>query len=303
MGDPNPQAPRRKCGAMSVHQFLLEQDPGFRAAQRSLEHSHKARMRTARVARAAPVKIQTVVHIVHRTAAEDIPDAQVHSQLKVLNDDFRKRNADLGKIPPVWAGLATDAMVEFVLATKKPDGTATDGIIRKPTPRTGFGPNDKVKSAATGGSDPWDTERYLNIWVCTLSDGLLGYAQFPGGPPATDGVVILNKAFGTVGDLHAQFNRGRTATHEVGHYLNLRHIWGDDEACEGTDFCADTPNAESPNYDKPVFPKISCENGPSGDMFMNYMDYVDDDSMFMFTPDQVARMESTLDGPRSGLVT
>ncbi len=139
--------------------------------------------------------------------------------------------------------------------------------------------------------------------MCTLGGGLLGYAQFPGGSPATDGVVILNTAFGTKGTATAPFNLGRSATHEIGHWLNLRHIWGDTEHCEGTDFVEDTPNAQQPNFNKPTFPHISCNNGPNGDMFMNYMDYVDDDSMVMFTSGQVSRMSATLDGPRSSIGT
>jgi hypothetical protein len=131
---------------------------------------------------------------------------------------------------------------------------------------------------------------------------LLGYAQFPGGPPGTDGVVILNAAFGTTGTATAPYNLGRSATHEVGHWLNLRHIWGDTEDCSGTDFVDDTPNAQHPNYGKPTFPHISCTNGPNGDMFMNYMDYVDDAAMFMFTAGQVVRMQATLAGPRAPLV-
>jgi hypothetical protein len=137
--------------------------------------------------------------------------------------------------------------------------------------------------------------------VCALGGGLLGYAQFPGGPKSTDGVVINYRAFGTMGTAQSPFNKGRTATHEVGHYFNLRHIWGDTEDCSGSDFVADTPNCAGPNFGKPAFPKVSCNNGPSGDMFMNYMDYVDDAAMFMFTPQQVARMRTALDGPRRSL--
>jgi hypothetical protein len=147
----------------------------------------------------------------------------------------------------------------------------------------------------------WPADRYLNIWVCTLANGILGYAQFPGGPKKTDGVVILNTAFGTVGTAGAPFNRGRTTTHEVGHWLNLRHIWADTEDCSGTDFVADTPNAAGPNYGKPKFPHVTCNNGPNGDMFMNYMDYVDDDAMFMFTTQQVVRMQTAMSGPRKKL--
>jgi hypothetical protein len=159
-----------------------------------------------------------------------------------------------------------------------------------------------VKSSATGGSDAWDRDRYLNMWVCSLGGGLLGYAQFPGGPAETDGVVIRTSAFGTQGTVADPFDLGRTATHEVGHFLNLRHIWGDTEDCSGSDLVADTPRQRLPNNGKPAFPSISCENGPNGDMFMNYMDYVDDDAMFMFTSAQVARMRATLAGPRASLV-
>jgi len=124
-----------------------------------------------------------------------------------------------------------------------------------------------------------------------------------GGPELTDGVVILNTAFGTTGSAADPFNLGRTTTHEIGHFLNLRHIWGDLPNCNGDDLVDDTPGAEKPNFKKPTWPHVSCSNGPNGDMFMNYMDYVDDDSMFMFTPGQVARMQATLDGPRKGLVS
>ena len=132
---------------------------------------------------------------------------------------------------------------------------------------------------------------------------MLGYAQFPGGPAETDGVVILHSAFGTTGTAAAPFDKGRSATHEIGHWLNLFHIWGDDgTGCGGSDEVADTPNAAGPNFGCPVLPHVTCGNGPNGDMFMNYMDYSDDDSMFMFSPGQVARMHTTLDGPRNSLV-
>ena len=125
--------------------------------------------------------------------------------------------------------------------------------------------------------DAWPSAQYLNLWVCPLAGGLLGYAQFPGGPAATDGVVILHSAFGINGTAAAPFNLGRTATHEIGHWLNLNHIWGDDgTGCSGTDNVADTPNQGGPNYGAPTFPHLSCSNGPNGDLFVNYMDYVDD---------------------------
>lgn len=288
---------RRTCGAMEVHHRLLERDPNFRMKQRELETATAMRMALgARALRkaAAPITIPVVVHVVYNTPAENISVAQIKSQIKVLNKDYRAKNTDKSKVPPVWKGLVSDVGIQFTLATKDPKGKHTNGITRAKTIRTSFDTDDSVKSRATGGISPWPTAKYLNIWVCTLANGILGYAQFPGGPKKTDGVVILNTAFGTTGTAAAPFNLGRTTTHEVGHWLNLRHIWGDTEDCSGSDLVADTPNAAGPNYGQPAFPHISCHNGPNGDMFMNYMDYVDDDAMFMFTTQQVARMQTAL---------
>jgi len=286
---------------MAVHHRLLELDPSFRMRQAQIENATAMRMslgvRALRAA-AAPITIPVVVHVVYKTAAENISVAQIKSQINVLNKDYRARNADKSKVPPVWKGLVSDVSTQFALASKDPKGKPTTGITRTKTTQTSFDTDDSVKFSATGGVNAWPTDKYLNIWVCTLANGILGYAQFPGGPKKTDGVVILNTAFGTKGTASAPFNLGRTATHEVGHWLNLRHIWADTEDCSGTDFVADTPNAAGPNYGKPKFPHVTCNNGPSGDMFVNYMDYVDDDSMFMFTTQQVVRMQAALNGPR-----
>ena len=131
----------------------------------------------------------------------------------------------------------------------------------------------------------------------------MGYAQFPGGPRETDGVVINFTAFGTIGTARAPFDKGRTATSSIGQYLNLSHIWGGARflTCTDSDNVADTPNQYEPNYGKPTFPQISCQNGPHGDLFMNFMDAADDDSMVMFTKGQVVRMHETLANQRTGL--
>jgi hypothetical protein len=300
---------RRSCGAMQVYNQLMEAEPEFRHRQVMLERATQQRLMMARAVPQEPYRIRVVVHVVHQNATENISDAQVASQITTLNEDYRAANADRANTPAPWTGLVADAYVEFELASTDPDGKPTTGITRTSTVRTAFlADDDSVKATVTGGADPWDTSKYLNIWVCgTLKDSrdnsLLGYAQFPGGPSATDGVVVWNRAFGTTGTATSPFDRGRTATHEVGHFLNLRHIWGDAPNCAGTDFVADTPPAEDANYNKPSFPHVSCANGPNGDMFVNYMDYVDDDTMVMFTPGQVARMHAALDGPRKGLVT
>ena len=301
--DTTEQLPRRMCGAMQVHQWLLESEPDFRMNMVDFERNMRSRLRIARVAPTTPYKISVVVHVVYQNASQNISKSQIMSQIKVLNQDFRSKNPDRSKTPEAWKGLVIDPMIEFALATKDPTGKPTDGITRTATTQSGFEDDDKVKFDASGGANVWPTDRYLNIWVCQLNGGLLGYAQFPGGPKKSDGVVILNSAFGTNGSARKPFNKGRTTTHEVGHFFNLRHIWGDTEDCSGSDFVADTPNSETPNYGKPTFPRISCSNGPHGDMFMNFMDYVDDDAMIMFTAGQVARMHATLEGPRKSLST
>jgi Pregnancy-associated plasma protein-A len=291
---------RRQCGTQQAHERLSEMYPAFRARQNRIEQEIRRSIQTGLALRVMQelITIPVVVHVVYRTDAENISDAQVKSQIDALNRDYRIRNTDRNKVPAAWKGLTTDPKIEFALATKDPAGKPTSGITRTKTTRDSFGTGDTVKSKASGGSPGWPSNKYLNLWVCTLGGGLLGYAQFPGGPARTDGVVILNTAFGTKGTATAPFNLGRTATHEVGHWLNLHHIWGDRNDCGGTDFVTDTPNAQLPNYGKPTFPHVSCNNGPNGDMFVNYMDYVDDAVMVMFTAGQVARMNATLAGPR-----
>ncbi len=291
---------RRQCGTQQVHERLLEEYPAFRARQNSIEQGIRRSIERGiarRVARQL-IKIPVVVHVVYRTAAENISDRQVKSQIDALNRDYGQKNTDQNLIPEPWKGLAANPNIQFALAKKDPNGKATTGITRTKTTRPSFGTGDTVKTAAGGGHPAWPASRYLNLWACTLGGGLLGYAQFPGGPAKTDGVVILNTAFGTTGTATAPFDLGRTATHEVGHWLNLHHIWGDRNDCGGTDFVTDTPNAQLPNYGKPTFPHISCNNAPNGDMFMDYMDYVDDAAMVMFTAGQVERMNATLAGPR-----
>jgi hypothetical protein len=277
---------------MAAHMLLLEKHPSFRARQFRLEQeTARRRARAFKAAELPLTTIKVVVHVVYKDPEQNISDAQIKSQIAVLNRDFRATNSDKSKVPTPWKGLVTDSRIQFDL----------DRVTRTQTTRASFGTDDGVKRSSAGGIPPVNPKKYLNMWVCALSGGLLGYAQFPGGPPSTDGVVINYRAFGTQGTAEAPFDKGRTATHEVGHYFNLRHIWGDTEDCSGSDFVADTPNCAGPNYGTPAFPVITCTNGPNGDMFVNYMDYVDDKAMFMFTTQQVQRARTALDGPRSGL--
>jgi hypothetical protein len=293
----------RRCGTMEVHRRLLSTDPQYARLRDEIEiHAERYESGELGTQRTGVTRIPVVVHVVWNTAAQNISDAQIASQIDVLNRDFRRTNPDVAITPAPFLPLTADSRVEFALASTAPNGAPTSGIQRRQTTVASFSSNDAVKSAASGGIDAWPAANYLNMWVCALGGGLLGYAQFPGGPANTDGVVILHSGFGTNGTAAPPFNLGRTATHEIGHWLNLNHIWGDDgTGCSGTDNVADTPSQGGYNTGAPTFPHVSCSNGPNGDMFMNYMDYVDDRSMVMFTTGQVARMQACLDGVRSSI--
>jgi hypothetical protein len=285
----------RSCGAMAAHMLLLETHPGFRESQQRLEGAterRRAGITGTELGKSKLVTIKTVVNVVYRTDAQNISTSQINSQIKALNKDFRATNPDRNSTPAPWLGLITDTRIQFKLVK----------VTRTKTTQTSFGTDEGVKIGTAGGIAPFNPKTHLNIWVCPLSGGLLGYAQFPGGPVDTDGVVINYQAFGTNGTAQAPFNKGRTATHEVGHYLNLRHIWGDTPDCSGSDMVADTPNCAGPNFGTPSWPVITCSNGPNGDMFMNYMDYTDDAGMFMFTAQQVVRMRTALETMRTGLM-
>lgn len=302
---------RRACGTMEALQAQLAADPA-QAQRMAIIEAQTQRLLTnpaLQRTKAGTVIIPVVVHVLYNTTAQNISDAQVQSQIAVLNEDFRKLNADAGQTPTIYAGLAADANVQFVLAKRDPSGLATNGIVHKVTKITSWSTNDAVKNSKRGGDNAWDATQYLNLWACNLGQGLLGYAQFPGGSASTDGVVILYSAFGSrakyaAGTYTNTYDLGRTATHEVGHWLNLRHIWGDDNgACTGSDLVADTPNQGAENYGCPVFPHVSCAN--SGDMSMNYMDYTDDRCMYMFSSGQSTRMNAlfTSSGVRVGILT
>ncbi|MBK6504579.1 MAG: T9SS type A sorting domain-containing protein [Ignavibacteria bacterium] len=294
----------RNCSTMEVLDRLMKEDPDYQERLNQIELQVQDYLKSNPERDNLIINIPVVVHVVYRTTAQNISTSQIQSQINVLNADFRKLNSDVSGVPQAFAGLATDCQINFCLATRDPNGAVTTGITRTKTTKTSFSTNDYVKKTSRGGKDPWPASSYLNIWVCNLSGGVLGYAQFPGGSATTDGVVIGYKYFGTTGAATYPFNLGRTATHEVGHWLNLRHIWGDDgTGCTGSDLVSDTPNQGGYNFGCPSFPKVSCSNGPNGDLFMNYMDYTDDRCMFMFTTGQSGRMNATISGTRASLLS
>lgn len=268
---------QRTCAAQDIFQEQMQSNPLFKAFQKSSEGQASSRSTVEGV-----ITIPVVVHIVYNNAAENISDAQIQSQMDVLNQDFRRLNTDKDNLWP----QASDVEFEFCLATRDTYGDANCGITRTQTDSTKFYSKLSMKSDATGGKSPWPAEEYLNIWVCDIS-GLLGFATFPGGDIDIDGVVTDYRAFGTIGDLRDDFALGRTTTHEIGHWLNLRHIWGDGD-CNYDDLVADTPISDDHNYNCNIG-HISCG---SVDMVQNYMDYSDDVCMNLFTSGQKTRMRA-----------
>jgi hypothetical protein len=303
---------RRSCATMEVYELQKKADPGLEARRKSIEdHTTQyvnQHLLTSNAVQAV-VTIPVVFHVVYSSNTQNVSDAQLMAQLDQLNLDFALMNSDKTKIPSAFSTIATNSNIQFCLAQRTPAGAVTTGIERRQTTISSFSTNDGVKKYSSGGLNAWDATKYLNIWVCNMGGGILGYAQFPGGPLSTDGVVL---AFGTVGSMlkpgsAAPYNLGRTGTHEVGHWLNLYHIWGDDgSGCSGSDAVGDTPNQGGENYGCPTYPKTdACTSTSPGVMFMNYMDYTDDNCMYMFTSGQSVRMNALFasGGQRNGITT
>lgn len=237
------------------------------------------------------ITIPVVVHILYNDNKDNISRERVLSQLEVLNKDFAGTNDDIGNVPTAFKPFIADTRIRFALATVDPEGRATDGIVRKQTMQQSWNQDDRMKFSENGGSDAWNSHHYLNIWVCRLGNSMLGYASFPGSAPEKDGVVIRTDIFGTLHVTHPVYNKGRTATHEIGHWLNLKHLWGD-QFC-GDDGVDDTPPQSNYNSGCSNFPviKYACNDDPKGEMFMNFMDFSDDACALMFTKGQASRMQ------------
>lgn len=284
----DPSAAQQRCASYEYLVQQLQEHPDFlqyyRTTNRNFDDYISPR-KDGINGRPAQVTIPVVVHVVYNTAQENISDAQINSQITVLNEDFTALNADYNNYNAGYGSVRGDANIQFCVV-----------LIKRVYTRTkSFSTNDNVKKTNRGGSDPVDPTRYLNIWVCDLGQGLLGYAQFPGGPLATDGVVVDYQAFGKGSgfNLYPAYNKGRTATHEIGHWLGLRHIWGD--ATCGNDFVDDTPLHNAANYGCPAQGHLSTCTGTPLEMWMNYMDYTDDACMYFFSAGQVSRMDYFLD--------
>lgn len=280
---------KKSCASHEVFERQLKENPELAIKMNQIEAFTENAMMNGRLVN-GKIEIPVVFNVLYRTAAENISDAQLQSQLDVLNADFNAQNSDYNQVPALFSGVKANVGITFVL----------DQVIRKSTTKTSWGTRDAMKKTKQGGINPTSPTTKLNFWVCTIGGGILGYAQFPGGSSATDGVVCDSKYVGVTSNSGAAYpyNLGRTATHEVGHWMNLRHIWGD-TTC-GSDLVADTPTHNTANYGVPAYPHYSTCSGTPVEMTMNYMDYTDDRGMYMFTLGQKSRMDAIFlsGGPR-----
>jgi len=251
------------------------------------------------------ITIPVVVHVVHDGdpvgSSENISDAQILSQIEVLNKDYRRLNADTTNTPSEFLSVAADVEIEFCLAQRDPDDNPTNGILRHNFGLSAYSDQDMFNTVMP--QTIWDRNNYLNIYTARLggsSSDLLGFSAVPGYPPTYDGVVIGYRYFGDVGNVSSPYNKGRTTTHEIGHWFGLDHTWGIFGGCNDDDGIADTPESDDAYYGCPNHPQISCG---SNDMFMNFMDYSNDACMNIFTQGQKAAMIATINTNRNSLLT
>ncbi|MGX7666588.1 zinc metalloprotease [Flavobacterium pedocola] len=270
-------AAHRGCASNEVLDRQMRENPELAIKMNEIESFTERAIAEGRLVN-GKVQIPVVVNVLYRTSAENISQAQIQSQIDVLNKDFNAQNSDYNTANNPYSSVRANVGISFVL----------DAVYRKSTTKTSWGTADAMKKSTQGGMNPTSPTTKLNLWVCTIGGGILGYAQFPGGSSSTDGVVIDSKYLGTTGTATYPFNLGRTATHEIGHWMNLRHIWGD--ATCGNDQVSDTPLHNTANYGVPAVGHRSTCTGTPLEMYMNYMDYTDDRGMYMFSNGQKSRM-------------
>lgn len=300
------------CGSEYIKNQMIAQHPEFKDVLNEIElftQNYVIQQQQSKKTRATIYRIPVVVHIIHNGesvgSGANISTTQINSQIATLNKDYRLKNTDSLKPTHAFWGATDDCEIEFCLAMLDPQGHATNGIDRVDGGSSSYDYSDLENTIKP--NTIWDHTKYLNIWVATFggsASGLLGYATPPGAWADVDGVVVGTTNFGSVGNVSAPYNKGRTATHEIGHFFNLIHTWGD--ATCGNDLVSDTPPAYEANFGCPTFPhngNNSCGANSNGEMYMNYMDYTDDGCMVMFTTGQKNRMRAVLGsgGPRNSL--
>lgn len=283
-------APAQRCASQEVLNEKLAADPGLRQRMLEIEDFTQQVIKNKeryKLLSDGTIEIPIYFHVLYRDASENISDVQLQSQVDVLTEDFTLTNADNTQVPNHFAGVKSNIQIKFTWDSKT-------GVRRKYSSKRQWSTNDDMKFDSKGGSNVYYPENYLNIWVVNkmvaYGSTILGYAQFPGGSWATDGVVLGHNFTGREGKVSSPYNLGRTATHEVGHWLNLRHIWGD--ATCGTDYVDDTPQHNTSNGGCPSDTHKSTCTGTPLEMWMNYMDYTYDQCMYMFTSKQKDRMRA-----------
>lgn len=299
-----------RCASTEYLNYQIQKNPDLKlkidkaeeVLQQNVAEKRTAKTQTLSKRTGAIITIPVVVHVVYNDPADNISMNQIQSQINVLNQDYRMNNADSGQTPSMFQPLAADVEVEFCLAVEDPNGNFTDGVTRTQTSTTEFDVYmDDIKSNSTGGKTGWDRDRYLNIWVGEISGGVLGYATNPSQPASVDGVVVGVRFFGGPEfNTTPPYNLGRTTTHEVGHWLNLRHMWGNSGGCSDDDNVSDTPVSNEPYYACTPTNSVSCN---TNDMYMNFMDYVPDACMHLFTIGQKDRMITAINTQRSSLLS
>ena len=282
--------PAQRCASQEVLEEKLAADPTLRQRMQQVEDFTQKVIQNKgqyRILSDGTIEIPVYFHVLYRTSDENISKEQLQSQIDVLNEDFNERNSDVSKVPSHFAGVVTNVKIKFTWDSQS-------SINRKQSNKKQWSTDDAMKFESKGGSNAYLPQQYLNIWVVnkmvSYGSTILGYAQFPGGAWATDGVVLAHNYTGRVGKVSAPYHKGRTATHEVGHWINLRHIWGD--ATCGNDFVDDTPQHNTSNGGCPAADHKSTCTGTPLEMWMNYMDYTYDECMYMFTDLQRDRMRA-----------
>ncbi len=298
---------QRRCGSMEYMKQALLNNPSLRTSGQHIESFIQSRTShtssSAINARPVPaiIKIPVVIHVVYHLQDENIPDEAIRNQVDALNRYYRRTNGDSVNTPGYFKDLAADSKIEFELAKVDPGGRANTGIERIYSPVAKWHPDDKMKYTSEYGANGWDADSYLNIWVCNMYD-LLGYSSIMGEAKEKDGVVINYYVFNNLND-GGDYNSGRSAVHEIGHWLSLKHLWGDADC--GDDDVADTPRQSTYTAGCPSGTRTSCGNAPNGDMYMNFMDYTNDPCMNLFTNGQKDRMRALFEdgGFRSSILS
>jgi hypothetical protein len=300
-----------KCGTDAYMNFLKSKDLSLNDRILQDESMMQYLQSIASVSRSSNANviytIPVVVHVVYFTSGQNVSDAQIISQIDVLNEDFGRTNADTVNTPSAFASVAAVTNFQFCLASKDTAGNPTNGIERRQTTVQSFQPNDDVKYYSMGGLNAWNVNKYLNIWVCNLGGFVLGYGELPASLHTnTFGVVVDYNVFGRVGNVSPPYHKGRTCTHEISHCFRLSHIWADDNGACGPpgDFVSDTPDQADATFGCFTSPKTdACSPVSPGIMFMNYMDYSDDNCLNMFTEGQSLRMLSAISSFYPSLLT